>query len=627
MKTQFRLLILVVILTLVVTPVCAAADGFAADVPEAVPAQAPYEPESVPVHPTLLATYEAFFPPTVLRVTDGVYVARGYNRDNPALIEGTDGLIVIDPGESIFAAQAAKNAFNAQLDNIFDKKPVKAIIYTHHHDCHINGASVFADAQTEIIAHKDLMGDLFSEWYGGLYPSRVEGGIKMTGLMFMDAPAQNGTGWYAGYVLAGPQIIGPSGFLPPTMTVADAMTTTIAGVELELIPVAGETQDIILVWLPQQEVLIEIGVLYEAFPALTTMRGSGQRNPLDYVATLKLCRSLDPEYLVALHGANPVTVGKENVRQYLTNFSDAIQFLNDQTVQYLNRGFTPGEIKDLLVLPPHLASSPYLQETYGQKDWDIYHIFRYYRGYYTGEVRDLFPQSPFSEAQMSAELAGGVDALASKAESARVAGNLEWALRLADDVLLLEPENSLAFETKKAAMLALAADTMNSQARNILLSDYLLMTGQVQTPFPFGDPRGIFSRMGDSAVQLMPMTTLHQIMAVNLNASKAADTDVIVSLQLADAPEDAGADIEQYTLHVRKGILEVNPPSPDASEFVITTDALTWKQLVLAKLDPETAVAGGKVAISGGTPQNFYAFMELFEYGATSIYLPVMKTD
>ena len=147
-----------------------------------------------------------------------------------------------------------------------------------------------------------------------------------------------------------------------------------------------------------KKVLIQIAILYEAFPALSTMRGSRQRDPLDYVNSLKIARSLNPEYLVALHGPNPVTTGAENVRQYLTNFSDAIQFLNDQTVQYLNRGYTPGEMKDLIVLPPHLADSPYLQETYGSKDWDIFHIFRYYRGYYTGEVRDLFPQSTQSEA-------------------------------------------------------------------------------------------------------------------------------------------------------------------------------------------------------------------------------------
>jgi alkyl sulfatase BDS1-like metallo-beta-lactamase superfamily hydrolase len=591
MKTKFRILIFLVILTLTVTTVYAE---------ELIP-------EAVPVNSVLQEKYEEFFDPAVIEVTDGVYVARGYNRDNPTLIEGVNGLIVVDPGESIPAAQIVKAAFNAHLDNIFDKKPVKAIIYTHHHDCHIHGASVFADEKTEIIAHENLMSALFNEWYGQIYPSRVEGGIKMTGIMFKDNP-----GWYAGYVLSGPNILGPSGFLPPTTTVKGELKRVIAGVEFNLISAPAESQDVIVVWLPGKKVLIQIGIMYEAFPALVTMRGSGQRNPLDYVSSLKLCRSLNPEYLVTLHGPNPVTVGEENIRQYLTNFSDAIQFMHDQTVYYLNRGLTPGEMMDLIQLPPHLAASTYLQETYGSKEWNIYHIFRYYRGYYTGEIRDLFPQSPLSEAQMSAELAGGVAELANKAEIALLAGKLEWALRLSDDVLLLEPGHPLAFETKKAALLALAENTMNSQARNELLSEYLIMTGQVPAPFPFGNAKAIYSLMSDNAVQLMPISTLHRIMSVNLNAAKSKETDVIVNLQLTDISKNKNDESAQFTLWVRKGILEVNPPIPTSSQFVITTDSLTWKQLGLAKLSPMNAVGNGAVVISGAAPESFYAFMDLF---------------
>ncbi len=578
-----------------------------------MPATAAYEPEAVPVHPTLLDKYEEFFPPTVIRVTEGVYVARGYNRDNPALIEGDDGLIIVDPGESIPAARIVRAAFNAHLDNILDKKPVKAIIYTHEHDCHIHGAAVFAGEHTEIIAHESLVHSLFDEWYSQIYPSRVVGGMKMAGLLFQDAPVRDGQGWYVGYVLSGANILGPSGFLPPTKTVKGELKITIAGVEVQLMAVAAETHDVILVWLPGKRVLIEIGVLYEAFPALTTTRGSGQRNPLDYVATLKLCRSLNPEYLVALHGPNPVTSGEEAVRQYLTNFSDAIQFIHDQTVHYLNQGLTPGQMKDLIVLPPHLASSPYLQETYGAKDWDICHIFRYYRGYYTGLIRDLFLQSPLQEARMSAELAGGVDALAGKAQQALEADNLEWALRLADDVLLLDSENAAAFETKKAAMLALAETTMNSQARNMLLSDYLQMTGQIRVAFPFENPKALFSRIAPNIIRLMPLDALHRIMAVNLNASKAMETDVAMRLQLTDVQEDKPTDAHTTTLQVRKGVLEVDPPFSGTAQFVISTDVQTWKELVLGKLAPSNAVAEGKVVISGGTPEHFYAFMGLFD--------------
>jgi len=605
MKTKFQLLALVTILALAGTAVCVAAQE-----PEAV--SAPYEPETVPVNPTLLAKYEEFFPPAVLNVTDGVWIARGYNRDNPVLIEGVDGLIVVDPGESIGAAQTVKDAFNANLNNIFDKKPVKAVIYTHHHDCHINGASVFADEQTEIIGHENLLSSLFSEWFGPVFPSRAEGGLKMAGVMFQDAPVQDGEGWYVGYGIFGPQTHGPTGFLAPTKTIKEETNLTIAGVDVDLIPVAGETQDVLFVWLPQKEVLIQIAIVYEAFPAISTMRGSRLRDPLDYVNSLKIARGLNPEYLVAIHGSNPVTSGKENVSQYLTNFSDAIQFVNDQTLYYMNKGYTAGEMMDLIVLPPHLASSPYLQEIYGSKEWNIVHIFRYYRGYYTGEVRDLFPQTTLSEAEMSAFLAEGDGDLASKAQAA-LDINLEWALRLADDALLLDPDNPVAFETKKAAMLALAENTMNSQARNMLLSDYLLLTDQAHRDFGFGDPKLAFSSIQDNFVELMPMATLHRILAVSLNASKSMDKDIVVSLQLTDIKMNDTRVPDNYTLNVRKGILEVDPPSASKGQFEIVTDSLTWKQLVLAKLDPEDAVANGKLVISGGTPESFYSFMELFE--------------
>jgi len=528
------------------------------------------------------------------------------------LIEGVDGLIVVDPGESIAAAQKVKDAFNANLDNIFDKKPVKAIIYTHHHDCHVNGASVFADEQTEIIGHENLLSSLFSEWFGPVFPSRAEGALKMGGMMFMDSPVQDGEGWYVGYGICGPQTLGPSGFLAPTKTIKEGTNLTIAGVDVDLIPVAGETQDVLFVWLPQKEVLIQIAIVYEAFPAISTMRGSRLRDPLDYVNSLKIARGLNPEYLVTIHGPNPVTSGKENVSQYLTNFSDAIQFVNDQTLYYMNKGYTAGEMIDLIVLPPHLASSPYLQEIYGSKEWNIVHIFRYYRGYYTGEVRDLFPQTTLSEAEMSAFLAEGDGDLANKAQAA-LDINLEWALRLADDALLLDPDNPVAFETKKAAMLALAENTMNAQARNMLLSDYLLMTDQAHVDFGFGDTKHAFSSIQDNFVELMPMATLHRILAVSLNASKSMDKDIVVSLQLTDIKMNDTRVPDNYTLNVRKGILEVDPPSASKGQFEIVTDSLTWKQLVLAKLDPEDAVANGKLVISGGTPESFYSFMELFE--------------
>ena len=110
----------------------------------------------------------------------------------------------------------------------------------------------------------------------------------------------------------------------------------------------------------------------------------------------------------------------------------------------------------------------------------------------------------------------------------------------------------------------------------------------------------------------MPMTTLLRIRAVSLNASKSMEKDIVVNVQLTDIETNDPKVSDHYTLNVRKGILEVDPPFVSKGQCDMVTDSLTWKQLVLAKLDPEDAVANGKVVISGGTPESFYSFMELF---------------
>ena len=559
-----------------------------------------FEPKVVATNPKLANFTEAFYPAQVLNVTDGVYVARGYNRDNPVLIEGVDGLIVVDPGESITAAEIVKKAFNNTLNNIFDRKPVKAIIYTHHHDCHIHGASVFAgNSNPEIIVSENFNKTLYADWFGQLFPGRAIGGAMMGGILFGRDP-----GYDSGGALFSVQWPGPSGYMPPTIVVKDKMDINISGVHLNLFTVPGETRDVLVVWLPEKRLMVQIANFYEAFPAITTLRGAYPRNPLDYIDSIDFYRTFNAEYLVLCHGPHPILKGGENISRELTNYRDAIQFVHDQTVQYMNKGLTPGEIKELVKLPTHLAEDPYLQQIYGQVDRDIYEIFWWYRGYFTGKCRDLYIHSPQDEAEMAAELAGGVEELAEKARQALDKGKAEWALELADDVLLLDPENTGARDTKNQSIITLAEKTFNAQERNYLLSEYLVETGQVKM-----QQRG-FAAIDDHFVPFMPMKDLLRIMAVRLNATKSLEKDMTVALSLMEMKN--GSEPSDYSLHVRMGVLEALPKPAENAEFTVITDPLVWKKLGLGKLDPREAIENGEVTITGGEPEAFYEFMGLF---------------
>lgn len=97
-----------------------------------------------------LSAHGREFQKEVIELTNGVYVAIGFALGNSILIEGDDGVIIVDVTGSPAAAEEVKAAF-AEITN----KPIEAIIYTHSHGDHTGGAKVFAkDGNPEIYAHE-----------------------------------------------------------------------------------------------------------------------------------------------------------------------------------------------------------------------------------------------------------------------------------------------------------------------------------------------------------------------------------------------------------------------------------------------------------------------------------------
>ena len=71
----------------------------------------------------------------LLQVTDGVYMAIGFAIANSILLEGPEGVVIVDVTESLESGQEVLRAFRK-----ITQKPIKALIYTHNHADHIYGA-------------------------------------------------------------------------------------------------------------------------------------------------------------------------------------------------------------------------------------------------------------------------------------------------------------------------------------------------------------------------------------------------------------------------------------------------------------------------------------------------------
>src|SRR6187551_3182526 len=92
------------------------------------------------VNPVLFEQSKDFSPARIIEVTSGVYTAIGYGPSNIIMVEGTDGVIMIDSGSSIDQAQMVLSEFRKITD-----KPVSALIYTNGKADHVGGGGVFVN--------------------------------------------------------------------------------------------------------------------------------------------------------------------------------------------------------------------------------------------------------------------------------------------------------------------------------------------------------------------------------------------------------------------------------------------------------------------------------------------------
>ena len=103
----------------------------------------PPAPPSAPAAPPPFAT-------TKVEGTDNVYVFRYQNHQSMFVVTPA-GVIATDPIS--YGRPQAAVTYVAEIKKITDK-PIKYLIYSHHHYDHIAGGKPFKDAGATIIAHK-----------------------------------------------------------------------------------------------------------------------------------------------------------------------------------------------------------------------------------------------------------------------------------------------------------------------------------------------------------------------------------------------------------------------------------------------------------------------------------------
>jgi hypothetical protein len=91
---------------------------------------------------------------------------------------------------------------------------------------------------------------------------------------------------------------------------------------------------------------------------------------------------------------------------------------------------TPDELAEKIMLPAHLAKSPYLREFYGKVSWSARSMHSGAMGWFSGDSADLQPLTVKEQARMIADIAGGEARLLDHARRYVETGNPRAALEL-----------------------------------------------------------------------------------------------------------------------------------------------------------------------------------------------------
>ena len=571
--------------------------------------------------PAALAAHARRMRQRIYRAGERVYCAVGYALANVIIVRCEGALVVVDTTESHTSAAQIWQDFQSAVPELADW-PVAALVYSHNHSDHINGARVFVDearlqaGQTHIIAHASLM-KAVSDNASVVAPILATRSVYSFGALLPSGPK--------GSVSAGigPRLVNSQvSFLPPTLTFEDQLDITLAGVRFEFRHAPSETDDELVVWLPDEQTLLSAEVIQgECLANVHTIRGTRYRDPEQWVDTLDTLRQRHTQqpvrWMVPAHG-RPVG-GAAAIAELLTAYRDAIAFIHDQAVRFINHGATPDELADWLpALPPHLAQHAWLGEYYGTVKHSVRQVFTGLLGWFDGDPATLDPLPPAARARRWVQLAGGREAvlaqlascearaLAADTEPAAALDEHRWIAELSGQLLRIDPADAQARRHKAQALRRLGFASLNTNWRHWYLSAALELEGHLEK-VPFKG-NGLAVRDIWSAID--PLHLLRNL-AVRVQAERCLELHTRLVLDFSDRPLSV-------VLELRRGVLQIaRADAVDIRQLPGLRLRTAWgswlRQMALGWPDLAAQLASGEAQLTEGAPEQLQDFLACFE--------------
>ncbi len=519
----------------------------------------------------------------MIKVRDGVYTIVGYSLSNYTFVEGKTGLIAFDTGNNIGMGKETL----AMIRKV-TKKPIVAIIYSHHH--YTGGAKVYVEEgggkDVKVYAHPDVDRNL-QRTSGALGPMQMRRSAIQLGLYL---PHE---GPDAVFGPAEPSFKDPElraiGHAPVNHPVKDGEEVNIDGLKAVFYYAVSDTADSLIVYFPDLDLVLHNAAVTPAAFSLYTLRGDYYRDPSAMIASIDKLREIRPKYMIGCHGL-PIQ-DREQAYEIATAHRDAYAFIYDQSIRAINRGMTPDEMAATIRLPEHLAEHPWLFPAYVDSEYNVRGQYRGLVGWYAEDTADLHPPTTKEMGSVMIEGFGGSNKVIDRARTAFQEKKYNLCAKLLSYVIAVEPDNRKARQLKADALRCMAQTTRSGiQTRNFLLTHALHLEGKLDWT---KQPKVSF--MGTPTAENVlatPPGTYLKLLETYIDPEKSAGVQSVVKVTFSDIKKS-------WALHVRRGVAEVTDVVPKKVDATVILPRLTWAQIVLRQTTLDEAIKSGKAAIEG----------------------------
>ncbi|HEU5143044.1 MAG TPA: alkyl sulfatase dimerization domain-containing protein [Solirubrobacterales bacterium] len=520
----------------------------------------------------------------LFELAPGVYQLRGFDLSNMHVIEGEEGIVVVDPLVSAETAAAALALYREHRG----ERPVTGLIYTHSHVDHFGGArGVLTPEQADardlpILAPAGFLHHAVGEnVFAGTAMGRRAG--YMYGALLERGPAgQIGSG------LGQTTSLGTITLVPPTLDIVETgQEETVDGVRFvfQLTPGTEAPAEMNFL-LPERNALCTADNVARSMHNILTPRGALVRDARLWAHYLdETIELFADEADVLFCGHHWPCWGRREIAELLEQQRDLYAYLHDQTLRLLNKGLTGPEIAEAIELPPSLASQWHCHEYYGSISHNVKAIYQRYMGWFDGNPARLWEHPPVEQAQRYVAAMGGADAVLAEARRSLADGDLRWVAEVVNHVVFAEPENEAARELQAEALERLGHGAENATWRNFfLMGARELRGGIVGTPTATAPP---------DVVANLSVAQLLDAMAIRLDGPNAWDHDLRIDWVVADPDESRAITVRNGVLRHRAGRHE--PPA----QAVLFIDRAALNQMVLQTADIAALAESGRLRVEG----------------------------